>query len=121
MAMAKVWNKNFLPFTQEFEGKDVHIEPNHYVVMDHEKGRMFAAKYFPIKKDAGGRQTPDSYKMIEVEVIGSKEDLEKVNKLRCQACTFVGADKKDLDTHITERHIHLMVDKDERDKRTKTR
>ena len=117
MPQAKVWNKNFLPFKQDFEDRDVHIEPNHYIVMDSEKAHQFACKYFPIQKDAGGQQKPESYKMIEVEIIGSQEELKAVEKLRCQACTYIGLTKEELDNHITEAHIHLMLDEDERKKR----
>ena len=120
MALAKVHNDNFLPFTQEFEGKTVHIEANHYITMDHEKARMFASKYFPMQKDVGGQQKPESYKKIRVEVVGDKKELVEIDKLRCQACAFIGNTKEELDEHITERHIHLMYDKDEVKKRKRT-
>jgi uncharacterized C2H2 Zn-finger protein len=82
---------------------------------------MFASKYFPIKRDAGGRQTIESYKKIEVEVIGDQSELKEIEKMRCQACSFVGLTKEDLDEHITENHVHLMVDEKEVKKRTAKR
>jgi len=116
MPMAKVWNKNYLPFTQDFEGTKIHIEPNHFIVMDFEKGRQFAGKYYPIEVDAGGQQKPESYKMIVVEPLGQNE-MPAVEKMRCQACAFVANNKEELDNHITDNHVNLMLDKEEREKR----
>ena len=116
MPMAKVYNDNFLPFTQKFEEETIYIEANHFITMDYEKATSFAATYFPMQLDVGGRQKPESYKKVRVEKLGDTESV-KLNPLRCQGCSFIGVDKKDLDEHVTERHLHMLVDKDEYKKR----
>lgn len=118
MAMAKVYNDNFLPFTQTFEDETIHIEPEHFITMDFEKAHKFAGTYFPVAVDAGGRQKPESFKKIRVVKIGKGEE-PAINNLKCQACSFIGQDKQDLDGHITSKHIGVMLDKDEVKKRTR--
>lgn len=119
MAMAQVWNDNFLPFTQDFEGETVHIEANHFITMDLEKARNFAGTYFPIQVDAGGRQKPQSFKKIRVEPIGMN-DLAKLKDFKCHACNFYGQDKKDLEEHTISAHLHQMS-RDDADKLLKRR
>lgn len=116
--MAKIWNDNFLPFSQDFEDEKITIQPNHFVVMDQEKGLQFVSKYYPITVDAAGMQKPESYKKLRLELFekGQKEATE-VNALKCNACGFYGTDKKDLDGHITEKHLYQLADSEERKKR----
>ena len=116
MALAKVWNENFLPFSQKFEDEVISIQPNHFIVMDMEKAHQFMSRYYPIKKDTAGVQDPSSYKKLKLEPIG-EDEKKAVNDLKCNGCAFYGKDKKDLDAHITEKHLYQLADADERKKR----
>ena len=118
MSNVKVWNRNHYPFSQEFEGENLYIPAGHFIIMDFEKAHKFKGTYSPIELDAGGVPLPKSYKKIEIEQIGEAE-LPKINQHRCQACGFIGLDKKDLDDHINEKHIYDLVDNKEREKRLK--
>jgi hypothetical protein len=119
LGTVKVWNDNFLPYTEVFEDKKIHIEPQRFIVMDREKAIKFLGTYHYIELDGGGVQKPESYKKLRVERIDGKQELDKINTLKCQGCSFIGTDKKDLDDHITEMHLDQMIDKEEYKKRLK--
>jgi|DEB0MinimDraft_6_1074348.scaffolds.fasta_scaffold01604_9 hypothetical protein len=116
MSMVKVWNDNHLDYTEPFEDYHISIKAGHFITMDEEKAIKFKGQYRPIIKDGGGVQKPESYKMIRIEPIG-KQELKTIDSHRCQGCSFIGKDKKDLDAHITEMHLDQILDKDEYKKR----
>ena len=116
MALCKVWNENFLPFKQKMEDELISIEANRFVMMDQEKAEQFLAMFHPIELDAGNVQKPSSYKKLRIEQLSAGEEV-KINKLKCMACSYIGKDKEDLDTHCTEKHLYQFAEPREREKR----
>lgn len=116
MPMVKLHNDNFLPFAQEFQGDMIKIDAKRFILMDEEKAIQFRGTYYPIVRDSGGQQIPSSFKMLRIEKI-EQSDIPKIEKFRCQACSFYGENKVELDTHINSKHLNQLVDEDEFKKR----
>lgn len=118
MPLVKVWNDNHLDYKEKFQEQDIFIKANHYIVMDKEKAIQFKGTYTPIEKDGGGQPLARSFKKIRIEDT-TKADLDKTKKFQCVACSFVGLDAKDLDTHTNEMHLDQLIDPDEHKRRIK--
>lgn len=116
--LVKVWNDNTLPFEQEFQGEKLKVAAQRYIMMDNEKAIMFRGQYFPMQFDAGGTQKRESYKMIRIEQMGGGE-LPKIDKLKCQACSYIGLNNADLDEHVNSEHLDQLINKEEYKKRAK--
>lgn len=116
MTMVKVWNDNHLDYSEAFEDYHINIKAGHFITMDREKAIKFKGQYRPVEKDGGGVQKASSFKMIRLENI-DKAEMKTIDSNRCQACTFIGKSKKDLDDHISEMHLDQILDKDEYKKR----
>lgn len=118
MPKVKVWNDNFLPYTEKFKEEEIVIAPNRYILMDKEQAILFKGQYTPIETDGGGQPLPRSFKMIRIED-ANNADIASSVKFSCHGCSFVGLDAKDLDNHVNEMHLDQLVDKDEHKKRVK--
>jgi uncharacterized C2H2 Zn-finger protein len=118
MPNVKVYNDNFLDYKENFEDEQVYIKANGFIIMDEEKAYLFKGKAVPMLKDGGGRQKPESYKKIRVVPFAAGEE-KRVSEFKCQACSFVGEDKKSYDAHVNDMHLEQLIDKDEKDKRMK--
>lgn len=70
----RVYNKHShgLTHTEMFKGDMITIPAGEYILMDYDDAVQFKSQHFPIKKDAMGQQTPESYKMIQIEAHISK-------------------------------------------------
>lgn len=67
MSLVRVWNDNVYPFSQEYKGKKISIEPGKYVMMEPDEAVEFRGMYSPIIKDKDGNPHPRGYKMIRVD------------------------------------------------------
>lgn len=110
----RVWNKNFLPYEEVFQGEKIRIEPNKPYIMDEDKAIAFVRKMGPYKVDAGGTQLPESYKKLVIDRQGMKEENAKAKpkpEFNCHGCDGVTfPTEKELNKHIEKYHSGIQVD-----------
>lgn len=84
MGKYRVYNmhRDGLTHKEVFKGDLITIKAGDYVLMDYEDAVQFKGQFFPIKTDAMGQQTPESYKMIKIEshteepALSSKQEVK---------------------------------------------
>ena len=118
MAKVHVVNDNTLDHREKFRDEMIFIPAKSSIEMEYDDAHLFLGQYFPIKRDSGGQQTPDSFKMLRI-VQGEKPFIKQMDELRCVACNQLFTDKVELDKHITDAHLQQLADKDEKEKREK--
>jgi hypothetical protein len=121
----KVHNLNVHPYSEEFKGIDINIEPGGYYEMDYYEAKMFLGKMgTPPKKLANGLFDPKSFKKLKIDeedelraknelyALESSDSVEKV--FVCQGCTKEFRTKNGLLKHIKDKH-QAQMEKDARD------
>ena len=112
MTKVKVWNDNEHPFHQNFKGYDVDIPAHKHIMMEYGEAILFRGAYMPIQYDAMGSPTPQSYKMIRVEVPDKEPPRQQRIELLCQACGYEGLSQWDLEGHIKANHGQIQMKDD---------
>lgn len=122
MGLVRVINQNVHPFTQEFRGEKISLaakgKGKNFIDMEHDDAILFVGQFSPVKMDYDNKPLPESYKMLDIVPLdGQPEEMEE--KFICQQCRQEFSSQEELDAHITESHLDLLADEDERDKRRK--
>jgi hypothetical protein len=118
--MVRVWNDNKWPYTEEFNEKTISIAPGKFIEMEMMEAADFMGRFIPIHRDGDGQPIPQKAKMLRMERTSKKFLHSQTDPdLTCQACGFKGKTKKELDQHIDDTHLDIMVDEKEREKRQK--
>ncbi len=118
MNSVRVYNDNIYPHKEKFKGEEIYIPPKCFVEMEFYDAVEFKGQYTPIVVDGGGAPIPQSFKMIRI-VQPDGFQLEDSKKIVCNSCGKQFDSSKELDDHVNEFHIDLIVDEDEREKRLK--
>lgn len=113
MAMVKVWNDNVHPFKQRFRDKHIEIGPKQCIEMEREEAHLFKYEFSPIERDANNQPMPTSFKMIRIEDHESLFTDAKKDEFGCIACKYKAVSKKDLMTHLIDKHADDLVTDDQ--------
>jgi len=106
---AKVWNDNIYPYTENFKGDVITIEPNSFIEMDYDEAVMFRGTFSSIIRDADGQPTQQSWKKIRVEPLGNPVDnVIKSDPNKCLACGKVLGSQAELAQHIFNEHPAML-------------
>ena len=121
--MVKVHNRNKFDHKEMFQGREIFIPANGYLLMDYEEANRFLGQMVTPKFDKGGVQLATSYKWLEIdkkdklkaEATLRNEQEEKATKIFvCMACNKEFTSKSALLKHSKNEHSDLMVeDKEE--------
>ena len=107
MALARVWNDNSYPHTEEFKGKVITIAPKESVTMDYEEAIEFKSQYTPIVTDGEKVPKQENKKMIRVEILG---DAHKAPlPLVCHATGKAAATESELRA-MNAQHADMLAD-----------
>jgi len=117
MSKVKVWNDNVFPYSENFKGEHLAIPPKSFIVMEREEAILFKGTFKSPVRGSGGNFMPEHFKMIRVEPLDNEK--VQVNFYKCQACGFDAKSMVHLDKHITDNHADILLDEEERKKRTK--
>ncbi len=126
MTKVRVWNENSYPYKENFKGEFINIPPYSYIEMEKDEAVLFKGTFCEPKYDAGGGAIPSSFKKIrigEIGEIGGNESVPEIKPrpFKCQVCGFEGENTIELDKHINEKHLDVMVDQKEKERRTKAK
>lgn len=116
----RVYNDNVHPYYEKFKGEDVSIPARGFVEMDFFEAVEFRGTYSPIQVDGGGAAKPESFKMLRI-VQPQEFVVEDKKEPQCHSCGKFFENLEILDAHISELHIDQILDKDEKEKRLKTK
>jgi len=99
--LAKVWNKNVHPFSQDYKGEKIFIPAGGYIDMDYHDAIQFKSTYYPPEYDASKNQLETSYKMIVVEPYnqGQAPDPESIQAFRSHLDGSLHMSKEALAAH----------------------
>jgi hypothetical protein len=118
----KVWNDNFHPYEEKFQGTFIRIEPHKCIEMDYDQAVLFLGTFIGFKRKKDGTQDPKSFKKLRIDAEDKKEvilarshsmdseDKEKV--FLCHVCRKEFLTKKGLEKHIKDKHLSEMADKE---------
>jgi len=120
MANVRVWNDNTHPYQETFREHKIQIPPKSFIMMEESEAQIFKGTFAPPKLDADGNDIPEGYKMIRIEYVQAPQVVQVAEHL-CQACSYKGSSKSDLEAHIDANHLEIMADKDEQEKRAKAK
>jgi hypothetical protein len=116
----KVWNDNVHPFSQKWQDKVIKIPAKGFITMEADEAHDFKCSFAPVKFDADGNPTPETYKMIRVEYPTKKVTTQSSHA--CHMCGYKGMNAKDLSDHAKVNHgDEELVRFDEVDLDTKTK
>ena len=118
--LVRVWNDNNYPYTEVFKEQTISIAPHKFIEMELMDATEFIGKFTSIQRDGDGQPIPQTYKMLRIEkTVKTVKPANIEPDLTCQACGYRGKTKKDLDNHIDENHMDIMVDEKEKERRQK--
>lgn len=85
MSKYRVYNmhRDGLTHKEVFKGDLITIKAGEYILMDYEDAVQFKGQFFPIKMDAMGQQTPESFKMIKIECHTEDLSIKEVKQFVC--------------------------------------
>jgi hypothetical protein len=109
MAQVKVWNDNTYAHKEHFKGDLVEIPAKSFIYMDESDAHDFKGQFYPMKKNADGQQTADSFKKIRVEASGAALPV----KILCNICKYSANSDKELLEHTKKEHASAPVLTDE--------
>lgn len=118
MAQWRVYNMHpdGLTHTEKFKDDLLVIKAGEFILMDYEDAVQFKGNYFPVKLDAMGKPTRETFKVIKIVPDNSKEsaDIEKSlpKKFICNMDGKQFASQTELDVYTKENYGHLIF-KDE--------
>jgi hypothetical protein len=69
----QVVNDNTYPYTEEFKGQKITIEPKGHVEMERDDAVLFLGTFSPISYDVDGNPHPKSYKKLKIVEITDKK------------------------------------------------
>jgi hypothetical protein len=112
MAQVKVWNDNTYDYSEDFRENKIRIKAKSFIYMDAEEAHLFKCNFAPIRVDADGNATPDSYKMIRIETVSGEEPVKPEAAQAKFVCQLDGAEfesQADLDAYISENYKDRIV------------
>ena len=117
MALVKVWNDNVFPYKENFKDEKIFINAKDFIEMENDDAVLFKGTFCSPSKDAGGGFKPETFKMIRIEQV--KKPVARTSFFKCQACGKELGSAVELDKHITKEHSDILIEDEEKKKRTK--
>jgi hypothetical protein len=117
MNLAKVYNDNSIPFSQEFKGDKITIKAKGYIEMEYDEAMAFKSAPFNMEFDGMSQQKPESYKMIRVE--GKPDSGNQVTAFKCMADGSLHPSLQALNEYVQKNHVEKQAAPEETIKKTR--
>jgi ribosomal protein L37AE/L43A len=120
----KLYNRNSFDHKEMFQGKQIVVPANSFIMMDYDAAQQFMGQFTPVVKLKDGTTDPKFHKKLEIDKDDARrceaalrnESEEKAEKVFvCQSCLKEFGSKKALLKHVKEKHMDSVVDEKSRD------
>lgn len=95
----KLWNDNIYDFKQRFKEVDYSIPAKGFIEIEEDEAHQLVCAYYPVERDAGGKQKPHSYKMLRIE----GRSQVAADPYQCLACGYKAYNALELKAHTEAR------------------
>jgi len=113
--MARVWNLDTQPYTEEYRGQTITIEPEKFIVMDPNEAALFLKAFTPVIKDGRGQYINPKKLRMELYTDKTASSPKRESKFQCMVDGEIFPTQRAYDEHVLKKHMNEIVDKESKE------